>query len=233
MHPAIEAVGGLGIDGVGVQDQTAERRLDVSAGTAKTVVKVKMAKGRIEVVAPEQTDDPPAQPNAFRIAGRAIENTLGLGEFIDFLGFLGRVGGRRGRLLIRGLRFRGLGRGYRNDGSDTAEGKTNRNAETADKLKHSMGHGSLDCWARSSRKRDVSPERSMAAAVAPVSRPRQPMLLLAIGLSRYCGNRSPNEPVKTTAQPRGFVQRTGCRAGQSLASSAHKANAEPCPAIRT
>jgi hypothetical protein len=150
-----------------------------------------MAEGGIEVVAPQQADDPPAQPNAFGIAGRPIENALGFGEFVDFLGFFGGVWGCRG-LLIRWLGFRGLGRCNRNNGSDTGGGEKNRNAKTAGKLKHSMGHGSLDCWARSSRKkRDVPPERSIAA-VALVSRPRSPSPLLATGLSRYCGSRSPN-----------------------------------------
>jgi hypothetical protein len=133
MHPAIEAIGGLGIDRIGVQDQTAERRLDMSAGAAKTVVEVEMPKGGIEVVAPEQADNPAAQPNAFGIAGRSIENALGLGEFVDFLGFFGSVGGRRG-LLIRRFRFGGLGSRYRNNGSDTNGGETNRNAKTAGKL---------------------------------------------------------------------------------------------------
>jgi hypothetical protein len=169
MHPAIEAIGSFRIDRIGVQDQTAERRLDVSAGAAKTVVQIEMAERGIEVIAPEQTDDPAAQPNAFWIAGRSIENALGFGEFVDFLGFFGSVGGRRG-LLIRRLRFGGLGRRYRYNGNDTGEGETNRNAKTAGKLKHSMGHGSLDCWARSSRKKGTFPQN----VLWPPPRPRGP-----------------------------------------------------------
>jgi hypothetical protein len=133
MDPAIEAIGGFGIDRIGMQYQTTERRLDMSGRTAEPVVQIEMAEGGIEVVAPEQADDPPAEPNAFGIAGRPIENALGLGEFVDFLGFFGGIGGCRGR-LIRRLGFRRLGRGDRDNASDTGEGETDRQAKTAGKL---------------------------------------------------------------------------------------------------
>jgi hypothetical protein len=67
----------------------------MGAWAAEAVVKVEVAKGRIEVVAPEQVNDAAAKPDAFRIAGRAIQDPRRFGNFIDlFLGFLNRVGGR-------------------------------------------------------------------------------------------------------------------------------------------
>ena len=64
--------GRLGID-VALADQAAERRLDMAARAAEAVVEVEMAEGGIEIVAPEQVDHAPAQPDAFRIAGRAAQ----------------------------------------------------------------------------------------------------------------------------------------------------------------
>src|SRR5580704_9823208 len=53
IHPAVEAVGGLRIDIVGMQEQATEGRLDVAARTAEAVVKVEMAESGIEIVAPQ------------------------------------------------------------------------------------------------------------------------------------------------------------------------------------
>src|ERR1700675_5003089 len=62
MDAAVQAIGRLRIDGVGVQYQAPERRLDVSAGTAEPVVEIEMAEGGIEIVTPQQADDPAAEP---------------------------------------------------------------------------------------------------------------------------------------------------------------------------
>ena len=54
-----------------------------------------MAEGGVEIVAPEQVDHAAAEPDAFRIAGRAAQVLGGLGELVDLLlAFLGGV--RRG-----------------------------------------------------------------------------------------------------------------------------------------
>ena len=103
MDPAIQAVGGLRIDVVGVQDQAAESRLDMAARAAEPVVEIEVAESGIEVVAPQQADHPPAKPDAFGVAGRSVEDALGLGEFVDFLGFLGGVQTSGRRLLLGGF----------------------------------------------------------------------------------------------------------------------------------
>src|SRR5262245_44214695 len=97
VHPAVE-VGGLRID-VSLPHDAAEGRLDVAGRAAEPVVQVEMAEGGIEIVAPEQADHPPAEPDAFRAAGRTAQELLRLGKFVDFLWGIFAVGG--GRLLSR------------------------------------------------------------------------------------------------------------------------------------
>ena len=100
MDPAIEAIGGFGIDRIGVQNQAAKRHLDVAAWAAEPVIQIEVAKGRVQIVAPKQTDDPPAKPYAFWIACRPVQGALRLSKFIDFLRFLGAVfGGVLGGIL--------------------------------------------------------------------------------------------------------------------------------------
>src|ERR1700730_17152487 len=80
----IRRLGILGID-VALPHDAAEGGLDVPGRTTEPVVKVEMAKGGIEVVAPQQTDHPPSQPHAFRICGRAAQVLFGLRVFVDLL----------------------------------------------------------------------------------------------------------------------------------------------------
>src|ERR1700724_1993550 len=47
IHPPVEAVGGLRIDIVGMQEQAAEGCLDMAARAAGAVVKVEMAEGGV------------------------------------------------------------------------------------------------------------------------------------------------------------------------------------------
>ena len=101
MDPAVKGFLGLGID-IALPHQAAESGLDMGARAAKAVVKVEMAEGGVEIVAPEQADHAAAEPDAFRIAGRAGQEPRRLGDFVDlFLAFLGGVGGR----LLRFGRF--------------------------------------------------------------------------------------------------------------------------------
>jgi hypothetical protein len=102
LYTCVKAVGGLRIDVAAVQDQAAERSLDMRAGAAEAVIEVEMAKGRVEVVPPQEPDYPPAQPNTFGIAGGPSDFLLRLGVFVDFLGFLGGLlaGGFFRRLLV-------------------------------------------------------------------------------------------------------------------------------------
>ena len=62
--------------------QAAEGRLHMAARAAKPVVKVEVAESGIEIVAPHQADHPAAEPDAFGVAGRAIDGLGGLGKFV-------------------------------------------------------------------------------------------------------------------------------------------------------
>lgn len=100
MDATVEGLGHLGIDGRAESHQAAECRLHVAARTAEAVIKVEMAESGIEVVAPHQPDHAAAEPDAFRIAGRAVDGLGRLDELVGLaLAFLGGV--CRGRL--RGL----------------------------------------------------------------------------------------------------------------------------------
>jgi hypothetical protein len=56
MDPAVQAVLGLGVD-MALAHQTAESGLNMRAWAAKTVVKIEVAEGGVEVVPPQQTND--------------------------------------------------------------------------------------------------------------------------------------------------------------------------------
>jgi hypothetical protein len=81
----------------------------MTGGTSEAIVEIEVAERGIQVIAPHQAHDPPAQPNAFRMAGRAAQNLGSLGEFVElslaiFLGFGVAIGGwRLGSLGIRVL----------------------------------------------------------------------------------------------------------------------------------
>ena len=103
MDAPVEAIGGFGINRIGVQNQAAERHLDMATRTAKAVIEVEVAKRRVQIVAPKQADYPAAEPDAFRVAGRPVQDMLRFGEFIDFLGFFGAIfGGVFSALFWRG-----------------------------------------------------------------------------------------------------------------------------------
>jgi hypothetical protein len=71
----------FGVD-IALPHDAAESLLDMGAGAAEPVVKIEMAEGGIKIIAPEQANDPAAEPDAFRVAGRASDQFSGLGEFI-------------------------------------------------------------------------------------------------------------------------------------------------------
>ena len=81
-----------------MENQAAEARLDVARRTPEPIVKIEMAKGRLDIVAPEQAYDPAAEPDALGIAGRTGDHALGFGIFVDLVelvlagraGFIGR-----------------------------------------------------------------------------------------------------------------------------------------------
>jgi hypothetical protein len=113
MDAAAQAVWRLGVDRAEPY-QTTKSRLDVAAGAAEPVVKVKMAERSIEVVTPHQNHYPAAKPDAFRISGRPVDGLRGLDKFVGLaltvLGGVGRGGRicRRLALLVLGAKVAAL-----------------------------------------------------------------------------------------------------------------------------
>ena len=105
VNPSVQGFRHLGVDGAETH-QAAEGRLDVAARAAEPIVEVEVTEGGVEVVAPHQANHAAAEPDAFRVPGRAIEYLLRLDEFVGLaLVVLGRVrgiGGGRLAGLIRG-----------------------------------------------------------------------------------------------------------------------------------
>ena len=112
MNPVVQAPLHLVVDLRAKSGQAAERGLDMPAGATEPVVKIEVTKGGVEIVAPHQANDPPAEPNTFRVSGGAVDRLRRLDEFIGFvlavLGGIGRTGGGLAG-LIRGGRVPALG----------------------------------------------------------------------------------------------------------------------------
>ena len=104
MNAAGQRFGSLRIERAETRE-AAERRLDMAAGAAETVIEVEMTKGGVQIVAPHQADDAAAEPDAFRIAGPSIDRLCGFGEFIDLALIVAR-GVRRGGRALLGLILR-------------------------------------------------------------------------------------------------------------------------------
>src|SRR5206468_7722167 len=93
-------------------DDAAECRLNMRAGAAEPVVKVEMAEGGVHVVPPHQSNHPAAKPDAFRVAGRPINQLAGFGKFVDLaLGIFGGIGRLSGGWLVTALVVAVLGGG--------------------------------------------------------------------------------------------------------------------------
>src|SRR6516164_9748283 len=76
--------------------QAAEPWLDVTARAAEAVVEVEMAERGNEVIDPHQPHDAATQPDAFRIAGRAVDRLGSLCKFVGLaLAVLCSIGRRR------------------------------------------------------------------------------------------------------------------------------------------
>ena len=78
MHAAVQRILRFGIKRT-LPDQAAEGRLDMRARATEAVVEVEVAESGVEIVAPEQGDDAPAQPDAFRLSRRAGYRLCGFG----------------------------------------------------------------------------------------------------------------------------------------------------------
>ena len=148
MDAAVKRVRDLGIDLPAKPGQAAERRLDMPAGTAETVVQIEVTKGGVEIVEPHQAHDPATEPDAFGVSRGAIDDLGGFDELVGLVlvGFLGGGVGRLGRIrrcfagLFLGVRLAALGGG--SSGTDQ-EGKPG-DGEVAQnrilKLKHTSTH---------------------------------------------------------------------------------------------
>jgi hypothetical protein len=149
MNAPVQAIGRFGIDRAKAH-QTPKRRLDVSARTAKPVVKIEMAKCGIEIVPPHQDHHPAAEPNAFRVSGGTVDGLRRFDEFVGFalivLGGIGGVGCRRFARLILGAEVAALG----DRASDTDQKCKPGDGEVAQncifKLKHPSTHKFPDCF---------------------------------------------------------------------------------------
>jgi hypothetical protein len=105
VNPVVQALLHLVVDLRAKSGQAPERGLNMSAGAAEPVVKIEMAKGGVQVVAPHQANDAPAKPNTFRVSGGTVDRLRRFDEFIGpalaVLGGIGRTGGSLAG-LIRG-----------------------------------------------------------------------------------------------------------------------------------
>lgn len=100
----------LGIDDRPLHDNATEGRLDVSAGATEPVVQVHVAEGGIEIVLKQTVDHAAADPDAFRIAGRAGHL---FGHFRKIVQALRVLPGLFGGLLLRLVGLFVLGQGRR------------------------------------------------------------------------------------------------------------------------
>ena len=146
MNTSAQAFRCFGVD-VAKAHETPERRLNVAAGTAKPVVQIEMTECGVEIIAPHQDNHAAAEPDAFRVAGRAIDGLRRLDEFVGLalavLGGIGSIGGGFARRVLGG-RGAALGEGA----SDTDQDGNPGNGEAAQnqvlKLKHPSTHAFPD-----------------------------------------------------------------------------------------
>jgi hypothetical protein len=148
MNAAVEGFRDLRIDLRAEPGEAAERRLHMAAGAAEPVVKIEVTERGIEVVEPHQPHHAPAEPDAFRVAGGAIECLGGFDEFVGlaliFLGAVTLLGPIAvGFGLILGVRVAALREGAA-DGCQRQSGNEPGDGEVAQhrilKLKHPSTH---------------------------------------------------------------------------------------------
>ena len=103
MNTPVEGFSHLGIDGGTEPDHAPERSLDMAAGAAEPLVKIKMAERSVEVVTPHQANHAASQPDAFGISSGAIDGLCRLYELARLaLAFLGCIGWSLfGRIVLR------------------------------------------------------------------------------------------------------------------------------------
>src|SRR3974390_2375639 len=70
VDPAVQTFRRLGIN-MALPHHASKSGLNMRAWAAEALVKVEVAESRIEIVPPQQAHYPAAQPDAFRVCGRA------------------------------------------------------------------------------------------------------------------------------------------------------------------
>ena len=131
MDPGAQTFRRLWID-IPLSYNAPERSLNVLSGAAEPIVEIQMAEGCVEVVAPKQSNHPTAEPDTFRVAGRAADLGRSLGKFIkSALRILGGIGGLTSlRRLVSGLAVAGLSkrreRSQRQNRRSECNGQDNR-----------------------------------------------------------------------------------------------------------
>ena len=143
MDPVVQAFLYLVVDLRAKPGQTAERGLDMPAGAAEPVVKIEVTKGGIEIVAPHQANDPPAEPDTFRVSGGAVDGLRRFDEFIRLvlavLGGIGRTGGGLAG-LVGGGRVPALGARASNTNQERKPGGGKVTQNRSLKLSHRLTH---------------------------------------------------------------------------------------------
>lgn len=143
MNLVIQAFLHLVVDLGAKASQAAEGRLNMAAGTAKAVIKIEVAKSRVEVVAPHQPHDAPSKPDTFRVAGRTVDRLRGFSEFIrPALVIFGGIGGRGSRFsrLVLSCRSAALGKGATDTDHDRQARDSDVTQNRRPELKHPMTH---------------------------------------------------------------------------------------------
>ena len=126
--------------------QAAKRRLDMSARTAEPVIEIEMAKGGVEIIPPHQAHHATAEPDAFRVAGGAVDGLGGFDEFVGLalavLGGIGGIGGGFTRRVLGGRTALGEGAAHSDQDGNSGNGEAAQNQVL--KLKHPSTHAFPD-----------------------------------------------------------------------------------------
>jgi len=117
MHSGGKAFG-LGVR-ISEPDNATERSLHLARRTTEPVIQFHMAEGRIEIIAVKESDRAPAEPDAFRLAGRTVQKLGCLSNLVHLLGAF-RLSGRL--TLIAGFWFLSSGERSRKKESRYARG---------------------------------------------------------------------------------------------------------------
>ncbi len=111
----------------------------MAAGAAEPVVEVEVPERGIEVVPPHQADHAAAEPDAFGIAGRAVDGRLCLDELVGLalvvLGGVGGIGGGGFTLILGRLAALGEYR-TRSDQKRSNQKRSNQNFAGSGEVTH-------------------------------------------------------------------------------------------------